>query len=119
MAAWVGAARPERGDGRSPLRWQPGSGEVGSLRIFLAAVHRDLPPGAIAFRGRHRGPAEGLSEYLWAAYLLPERDLVPLGMRGVEAPRYLAVFRGTAAPNDRWTLRRRLPGGAVFGRTAR
>lgn len=110
-----------RGDRAAPgpLRWQPASAEVALLREFLAAADREIPPGPIAFQGAHHRRPGALAEYRWAAYLLPQRDVLPLGFRGAPSPRYLAVFRGHRPPNAKWVLRARVPNGAVFERVTK
>jgi hypothetical protein len=99
-----------------PLRWQARSPEVVLLREFLAAADREIPPGPMAFQGAHDRRPGAVAEYRWAAYLLPRRDVLPLGFRGAPSPRYLAVFRGDRPPNAKWALRARVPNGAVFER---
>ncbi len=103
-------------DTAGPLRWQPGSAEVDALRAFLNAADRQIPPGPLAFRGAYDRRPAAVSEYRWAAYLLPHREVLPLGFRGAPGPRYLAVFRGVDPPNVKWVLRARLADGAVFER---
>ena len=71
--------RRPRGAEHSPAgRWLPRARQVAELQGFLAKIDAIVPAGeAIAF---HSDAAEDqrLYVYLWAAYLLPERDLLPL-----------------------------------------
>jgi hypothetical protein len=81
---------------RQPSRWLPGTRHVLLLEKFLADVDARVPARQkrIAFSAPGPPLSDGLYQYLWASYLLPERDLVPPGadLSGLNV-RYLAAFR--------------------------
>jgi hypothetical protein len=105
--------RRERG--QLPAAWRFGSAQTERLEACLAAVRKVVPPGShIAFVSPP-GPEEAeLYRWRWAAYLLPEMDVMPLG--SPETPRlaeYLVDYRrGFEHP---WlTAPRELPGCRLF-----
>ena len=81
---------------RQPSRWLPGTRHVLLLEKFLEDVDARVPARQkrIAFLAPGPPLSDGLYQYLWASYLLPERDLVPAGadLAGLKV-RYLAAFR--------------------------
>jgi hypothetical protein len=102
---------------RQPARWLPGTRQVLMLQAFLRNVDRLVPSGEkIAFTAPGDPLGDGLYRYLWASYLLPERDVLPLAAGGVAEVRYLAAFRSRPDDGRRWKVVAHLKEGAVYRR---
>lgn len=96
----------------SAIAWRFGIPQVSRLTLFLDAARPLLPPGArVAFASRPDG--EAFFRHRWAAYLLPEVDLLPWeDPAGRGAPLLLSY---SYQPDDpRLRLRRRLPAGFLY-----
>lgn len=105
--------RHERG--QVPGAWRFGSAQTDRLATCLAAVRKAVPPGShIAFVSPP-GPEEAeLYRWRWAAYLLPEMEVLPLS--SPETPQlaeYLVDYR-RGFENPRLTGMRQLPGCRFF-----
>jgi hypothetical protein len=74
-------------------RWLPGARQVAELKRFLAEVDATVPAGeAVAFAAQ-TDESQRLYVYLWAAFLLQGREVVPLTYS--DWPRhasYVAIF---------------------------
>ena len=101
--------------GQIPSAWHFGSAQAERLEACLAAVRREVPPGSHVVFASLPGPgAAELYRWRWAAYLLPEMDVLPLD--SPETPRlaeYLVDYR-RRLENPRLTGMRQLPGCRLF-----
>jgi hypothetical protein len=96
-AAWTTAVfslGPQR-NYRLASRWLPGTRQVEQLERFLRVVAATTPPGSrVAFLSDKSFTSDGLYADLWAAYLLPEREVVPAAdPRAWAAASYAAAWR--------------------------
>jgi hypothetical protein len=96
----------------SAIGWRFGIPQVTRLELCLNAARPLLPPGGrVAFASRPDGDA--FFRHRWAAYLLPEVDLVPWeDPAGPKAPLLLSYSYRMDDP--RLQLRRRLPAGFLY-----
>ena len=127
LLAWAGyAALAEVGrtlaeyDGRATrlagaIGWREGMPQVERLERFAAAARPLLPPGSmVVFVSTDDTPEQQFFRYRWAAYLLPEVDLIPFAdpAAGRDGRYLLAYSRRMDHP--RLELLRRLPGGWLY-----
>jgi hypothetical protein len=97
------------------IDWHPGMPQLATLERFTAAARPLLPPGApVVFASNEDGTDQPFFRYRWAAYLLPEVDLIPLSdpAAGTQG-RYLLGYRRHFG-HPRLVLLRRLPGGWLY-----
>lgn len=129
MVAFVAEATGElRGfDARSananPFNWRFGMAPVVRFSRCMAEARALLPPGTlVAFVSPGEGAAgrgggggnDDFFRWRWAAYLLPELDLVRLqDASPPQAPSYLLTYR-REAPGRRFELVRQLTGGRLY-----
>jgi len=97
--------------------WRFGIPQVVRLERFLDAARPLLPRGErVGFTSPPAIPGELFFRYRWAAYLLPEVDLVPWEGPGAPpsngAPHLLSYSYRLSDP--RLALERRLPGGFLY-----
>jgi hypothetical protein len=80
---------------RLASRWLPGTRQVEELERFLGVVAAATPPGSrVAFLSDKSLTPDGLYSDLWAAYLLPEREVVPAAdPRAWAVASYVAAWR--------------------------
>jgi hypothetical protein len=84
---------------RAPLEWRFGMPAVEDLERFAAAARPLLPAGAVvALASPESGPGDALLRYRWAAYLLPEVELVPAGSPAAGRARFALGFRRSCRP---------------------
>ena len=100
---------------RLAARWPLGSPQVDTLRRFLAEVARATPPGsAIAFVSYKSGTADGFFCDSWAAYLLPDRPVIPAAEPAArDRARYLAAYR-TQLDDPHLAAVETLPDGVLY-----
>jgi len=101
-----------------PLQWRFGMPAVGDLARFAAGARPLLPPGSrVAFASTRttggRAGDDAFFRYRWAAYLLPEVDLVAAGSPAAAEADYALGFR-LLLPAPRFELIATLPGGSVY-----
>lgn len=98
----------------SAMGWRFGIPQVIRLERFLDAARPLLPPGArVAFTSPPASADETFFRHRWAAYLLPEVDLIPReDPAGATAPYVLSYSYRLNDPHLRLT--RRLPGGFLY-----
>jgi hypothetical protein len=96
----------------SAIGWRFGIPQVTRLELCLDAARPLLPPGGrVAFVTRPDG--DGFFRHRWAAYLLPEVDLVPWeDPAGQKSPLLLSYSYRMDDPRLR--LARRLPAGFLY-----
>ena len=96
----------------SAIGWRFGIPQVARLELCLNAARPLLPPGGrVAFASRPDGDA--FFRHRWAAYLLPEVDLIPWeDPTGQQAPLLLSYSYQMDDPRLR--LKRRLPAGFLY-----
>jgi len=82
----------ERAD---PIRWRFGVRQVGILEQCLAEARREIPPGSVVAFASPQGPAAAdFYRWRWAAYLLPEHDVLSVSdPKAGELARYLIAHR--------------------------
>lgn len=81
-----------------PSLWRLGSDPVVRLRAFSDAVDARLStPTRLVFASPLDGE-EGHILHMWAAYLLPRHDVVPLGQPGSDEAEYWLAY-GTPPPS--------------------
>jgi hypothetical protein len=82
----------ERSD---PIRWRFGVRQVGILEQCLAEARQEIPPGSVVAFASPQGPAAAeFYRWRWAAYLLPEYDvLVVSDPKAGELAQYLIAHR--------------------------
>ncbi len=101
-----------------PLQWRFGMPAVEELTRFSAAARPLLPAGSrVAFASVRttsgRAGDDAFFRYRWAAYFLPEVDLVDAGSPAAAAAGYALAFR-TRLPAPRFEEIAALPGGWVY-----
>ena len=101
-----------------PLQWRFGMPAVDDLARFAAGARPLLPAGSrVAFASvRTTGGRAGDDAYFrarWAAYFLPEIDLVDAGSPAAAKADYALAFRTRLAP-PRFQAVATLPGGSVY-----
>ena len=95
-------------------RWLPAARQVGELKRFLAQVDAAVPPGeAIGFEA-HTDPSQSLYVYLWAAFLLPSRELVPVTYPDWQHQVIYVASYGATTSTDQLEIIRRFKGGALL-----
>lgn len=111
---WTRIASREVLNIRTAGRWLPGARQVLALKRFLDEVDATVPPGeAIAFDAR-TDEAQRLYVYLWAAYFLPGRDIVPLAYPNWNHQANYVALYDTAAGNRELELVERFERGALL-----
>jgi hypothetical protein len=82
----------ERSD---PIRWRFGVRQVGILEQCLAEARREIPPGSVVAFASPQGPAAAdFYRWRWAAYFLPEYDVLPVSdPKAAELARYVIAHR--------------------------
>jgi hypothetical protein len=100
-SAWTQVASREVLNIRLPGRWLPRARQVAELQGFLAEVDATVPADeAIAFYA-DAPEAQRLYVYLWASYLLPERDLLPLSQSDWrQRTAFVAIYGAAPADGD-------------------
>jgi len=95
--------------------WRFGSPEPVALGRCLREARRTIPPGsAVAFASADADPALALARWRWAAYLLPEDDVLQAGdPAAARVARYAITFR-TEIHDPRVEPLRRLPEGWLY-----
>jgi hypothetical protein len=91
LAGWDRRAS-ERSD---PIRWRFGVRQVGILEQCLSEARQAIPAGSVVAFASPQGPAAAdFYRWRWAAYLLPEYDVIPLSdPRAGELAQYLIAHR--------------------------
>jgi hypothetical protein len=82
----------ERSD---PIRWRFGVRQVGILEQCLAEARKEIPTGSVVAFASPEGPAAAeFYRWRWAAYLLPEYDVLAVSdPKAGELARYLIAHR--------------------------
>lgn len=97
------------------IDWRPGMPQVARLERFVEAARPLLPPGSpVVFASQEDATDQHFFRHRWAAYLLPEIELIPLSdpAAGTEG-RYLLSYR-RRFDHPRLEFLRRLPGGWLY-----
>jgi len=110
VAGWDGRGREDGG-----LPWRFGAREPAALALTVEAARPALPPGgAIAFASGDDPPGSRLVAWRWAAYLLPERDVLTIDdPAAVQLATAVIAFR-TEIRDSRLEPVRRLPDGWLY-----
>lgn len=82
----------ERSD---PIRWRFGVRQVGILEQCLAEARQEIPKGSVVAFASPQGPAAAdFYRWRWAAYLLPEYDVLAISdPKAGELAQYLIAHR--------------------------
>lgn len=96
----------------SAITWRPGMPQVETLARFIAAARPLLPPGSIVVLASGEDD-QGFFRYRWAAYLLPEFDLIPINHPARSEGQYLLAYR-QKIDHPRLEQIRRLPAGRLY-----
>jgi hypothetical protein len=82
----------ERSD---PIRWRFGVRQVGILEQCLAEARQEIPKGSVVAFASPQGPAAAdFYRWRWAAYLLPEYDVLAItDPKAGELAQYLIAHR--------------------------
>lgn len=126
LAAWAAAgflyevnAAVDGWDGRAQafgaIPWRFGSPEPTALDRCLRQARKAIPPGsAVAFASPDDAPEAALRRWRWAAYLLPEDDVLQAGdPAAAQLARYAITFR-TEIHDPRVEPVLRLPDGWLY-----
>ena len=99
----------------APPYWRFGVRQLEDFEAFVAAARREVPAGSrIAFASRPGPNDADFFRWRWAAYLMPEMDVLPLAMwEGGERAAYVLAFR-REVEDPRAEEIRRLPGGRLY-----
>lgn len=108
-----------------PLQWRAGMPAVADLERFAAAARPLLPAGSVVAFATIRSPRstagnagdDAFFRYRWAAYFLPEVDLVDAGSTAAARAEYALAFR-LQLPADRFRPLVRLRDGWVYRQVA-
>jgi len=78
-----------------PVLWRSGTPQVEILEQCLAEARQIVPPGSVIAFASPQGPGGAdFYRWRWAAYLLPEDDVIPLSEpRAGEIAQYLIAHR--------------------------
>lgn len=78
-----------------PIRWRSGTLQVRILEQCLAEAREIVPKGSVVVFASQPGPAQAdFYRWRWAAYSMPEHDVVPLSdPRAGEIGQYLITHR--------------------------
>ncbi|HEX5761448.1 MAG TPA: hypothetical protein VF121_19860 [Thermoanaerobaculia bacterium] len=99
-----------------PLVWHFGMAPVAALERCVAAARPHLPPGSVvAFAGPPEPRGDGFLRWRWAAYFLPERDVVRWrGAAGPGPATHVLACRRDLAGDSRLAAVARLPAGRLY-----
>lgn len=95
--------------------WRYGTPTVARFRHVVTRLDATIPKGAqVAFDSPGAPPSSAFYRYMWAAYFLPRRDLLPSSdPRAWTAANFWLTF-GTRPSDPRLTLVREWRAGAVY-----
>jgi hypothetical protein len=103
----------ERERAHGPLAWRFGTHETGDLARCLAAARPGIPAGSVVAFASAERPARRFQRWRWAAYLLPEDDVVPAADAAAALATYGVAFR-TEIRDPRFVAVRPLPDGWLY-----
>jgi hypothetical protein len=91
--------------------WRFGSPEPARIARCVRGARREVPPGSpVAFASPDVPPGAAFQRWRWAAYLLPDRDVLPLG----DPAAGYAIACGMRLGDPRFEPVRPLPGGWLY-----
>jgi hypothetical protein len=110
VAGWDGRGRVNGG-----LPWRFGAREPAALARTVDAARSAIPPGgAIAFAAGDDPPGSRLIAWRWAAYLLPDRDVLALDDPAAARLATAVIAFRTEIRDPRLEPVRRLPDGFLY-----
>jgi hypothetical protein len=110
VAGWDGRGREDGG-----LTWRFGAREPTDLAETLAAARAALPPaGAVAFAVRDDPPGNRMIAWRWAAYLLPDRDVLMIDDPAALGRATAVIAFRTEIHDTRLETVRQLPDGWLY-----
>ena len=111
LAGWDGRAGRRLG----VMGWREGIPQVVRFRRFVEAARAQLPAGStVVFTSPSDGADQQFFRSRWAAYLLPEMDVVPLSDPAAARVGEFLLGYGRQVDHPRLELVRRLPGGWLY-----
>jgi hypothetical protein len=111
VAGWDGRARKAA----APTAWRMGSAPTDDLSRCLREARKGMPAGgAVAFASPDDAPEAALRRWRWAAYFLPEHDVLPASdPAAARLAQYVIAYR-TEIHDPRVEPVRRLPEGWLY-----
>ena len=105
---------------KQPSRWILGSRQPRELAEFLGAVAAVVPKDEpVVFVGRQSGAQNQRYEYLWASYLMPERDVLPAAAALDYPPARFVAFYGKHPGHEPGSLTIEVNAGGAIRRIGR
>jgi hypothetical protein len=108
LAGW-----DDRERAHGPQAWRPGTHETGDLARCLAAARRSIPAGSVVAFASDERPALRFQRWRWAAYLLPEDDVVPAADPAAALAAFAVSYK-TQLHDPRFVPVRPLPDGWMY-----
>jgi hypothetical protein len=103
----------DRERAHGPRAWRLGTHETGDLARCLAEARREIPAGSVvAFASKERASLQ-FQRWRWAAYLLPEDDVVPAADPAAALAAFAVGYR-TEIHDPRFVPLRPLPDGWLY-----
>lgn len=98
-----------------PAHWRFGVRQLEDFQAALEAARREMPAGSrVAFTSRPGPEDADFFRWRWAAYLMPEMDVLPFSaFENGEPVAYVLAFR-KEVQDPRLEMIRRLPGGRLY-----
>jgi hypothetical protein len=125
LVAWAGfgflqavndaaAGYDERAPQRGPWAWRFGTAETGDLTHCLATARWAMRPGSVVAFTSDDPPEIRFARWRWAAYLLPDYDVIPVNEPAAAALAEYAIAYQTRIDDPRAVLMRPLPSGWLY-----
>lgn len=99
---------------RGPWAWHFGTPETGDLFPCLASARSSIPPGSAVAFASDEPPEIKFQRWRWAAYLLPEDDVIPAGDPAAAQLATFAITFRTEIHDPRVEPLRQLPNGWLY-----
>ncbi len=110
VAGWDGRGREDGG-----LTWRFGAREPAALADTVEAARADLPRGgAVAFAVQDDPPGNRMVAWRWAAYLLPDRDVLMIDDPAALGRATAVIAFRTEIHDTRLETVRQLPDGWLY-----
>jgi hypothetical protein len=103
----------DRERAHGPQSWRLGTSQTGDLARCLAVARPAIPAGSVVAFASDERPALRFQRWRWAAYLLPEDDVVPAADPAAALATWGVAYR-TAIHDPRFVPVRPLPDGWLY-----